>query len=132
VRQKGGRPFIAARLLPDWTHYRGHYYAKAQNMVRHLRAAYDATLANYDLLLMPTVPLTATKLPAEDAARAFELLSNTAPFDCTHHPAMSVPCGMVEGLPVGMMLVGRMYAEATIHQAAAAFEVHGKWKSLIG
>lgn len=120
------------------THYRGHYYAKAQNLVRRLRAAYDATLANYDLLLMPTVPLTATKLPAEDApvseilARAFELLPNTAPFDCTHHPAMSVPCGMVDGLPVGMMLVGRMYAEATIYQAAAAFEAHANWKSLTG
>ena len=46
-------------------HYRGHYYAKAQNLVRRLRAAYDATLASHDLLLMPTVPMTATKLPAE-------------------------------------------------------------------
>ena len=120
------------------THYRGHYYAKAQNLVRRLRAAYDATLANYDLLLMPTVPLTATKLPAEDApiseilARAFELLPNTAPFDCTHHPAMSVPCGMVDGLLVGMMLVGKMYDEATIYQAAAAFEANADWKSLTG
>ena len=48
-------------------HYRGHYYAKAQNLVRRLRAAYDAVLANYDLLLMPTVPMTATKLPEENA-----------------------------------------------------------------
>jgi len=117
-------------------HYRGHYYAKAQNLVRRLRAAYDATLAGYDLLLMPTVPMTATKLPGEDAsvgeilARAFELLPNTAPFDCTHHPAMSVPCGMVDGLPVGMQLVGRMYDEATIYRAEAAFEGDTDWKTL--
>ena len=37
-------------------HYRGHFYAKAQNLSRKLRAAYDAALANYDLLLMPTLP----------------------------------------------------------------------------
>ena len=116
-------------------HYRGHYYAKAQNIVRRLRAAYDATLAGYDLLLMPTVPMTATKLPAEDApvgdilARAFEMLPNTAPFDCTHHPAMSLPCGLVDGLPAGLQLVGRMYDEATIYQAAAAFEASVDWKA---
>ena len=117
-------------------HYRGHYYAKAQNLVRRLRAAYDAVLAQYDLLLMPTVPLTATKLPEQDAPipeilqRAFEVLPNTTPFDCTHHPAMSVPCGMADGLPVGMQLVGRLYDEATIYRAAAAFERAAMWKKI--
>ena len=116
-------------------HYRGHYYAKAQNLVRRLRAGYDQALAKYDLLLMPTLPMTASKLPDEDAPiseilqRAFEILPNTAPFDCTHHPAMSVPCGMVDGLPVGMMLVGRMYDESTIYRAAAAFEREVDWKA---
>ncbi len=118
------------------TRYRGHYYAKAQNLVRRLRAAYDGMLATYDLLLMPTLPMTATKLPAASApvdeiiTRAFETLPNTAPFDCTHHPAMSIPCGMVGGLPVGMMLVGRMFAEETIYRAAAAFEGGVDWKGL--
>ena len=118
------------------TRYRGHYYAKAQNLVRRLRAAYDAMFEQYDLLLMPTLPITATKLPAPDApvdeiiTRAFEILPNAAPFDCTHHPAMSIPCGMVDGLPVGMMLVGKMYAEETIYRAAAAFEDGVNWKGL--
>ena len=43
--------------------YRGHFYAKAQNLARQLSAAYDAALAEYDLLLMPTLPMRATKLP---------------------------------------------------------------------
>jgi amidase len=117
-------------------HYRGHYYAKAQNLVRRLRAAYDAVLANYDLLLMPTVPLTATRLPEENApiaeilARAFEMLPNTSPFDCTHHPAMSIPCGFAGGLPVGVQLVGKLYDETTIYRAAAAFEAAADWKTL--
>ena len=43
--------------------------------------------------------------------RALEMITNTAPFDITHHPAMSLPCGMVDGLPVGLMLVGRHFDE---------------------
>ena len=118
------------------TRYRGHYYAKAQNLVRRLRRAYDEVLARYDLLLMPTLPMVATPLPEANAPieqilqRAFEMLANTAQFDCTHHPAMSLPCGMVEGLPVGMMLVGKAYDEETIYRAAAAFENRVDWKTL--
>jgi amidase len=120
------------------TTHRGRYYGKAQNLVRRLRAAYDAVLARYDLLLMPTLPMTATPLPPSDAPteliiqRAFEMLPNTAPFDCTHHPSMSVPCGTVDGLPVGMMLTGRMFDEETIYRAAAAFEKGVDWKTLTG
>lgn len=120
------------------THFRGHYYAKAQNLVRRLRRAYDEVLARYDLLLMPTLPMVATPLPDANAPvdeviqRGFEILPNTAPFDATHHPAMSVPCGMVDGLPVGMMLVGRMFEEETIYRAAAAFEAGVQWKTLTG
>ena len=66
---------------------------------------------------MPTTPMKATKLPEPNAsredyvARALEMITNTAPFDITHHPAMSLPCGMVDGLPVGLMLVGRHFDE---------------------
>jgi amidase len=114
-------------------HHRGHFYAKAQNLSRKLRAAYDEALARYDLLLMPTVPLKATPLPPADAPRelyiqrAFEMLPNTAPFDATGHPAMSIPCGMSQGLPVGLMLIGKHYDESTIYRAAAAFEKAGDW-----
>lgn len=118
------------------TRHKGRYYAKAQNLVRRLRAAYDAVLSRYDLLLMPTLPMTATPLPAPDApvdeivTRAFEMLPNTAPFDATHHPAMSLPCGTVDGLPVGAMLVGKMLDEETIYRAAAAFEAGVDWKGI--
>ena len=108
--------------------YHGRYYAKAQNLSRSLTAAYDATLQECDLLVMPTVPLKATRLPAtnasreESVARSMEMAPNTAPFDVTGHPALTVPCGMSEGLPVGMMLIGRMGDEATVLRAADAFQ----------
>ncbi len=47
----------------------GRYYGKAMNIVRQLRAAYDAALVQHDLLLMPTTPIKATKLPSPEAAR---------------------------------------------------------------
>jgi amidase len=112
------------------------YYGKALNISRRLTAAYDQALETYDLLLMPTTPMKATPLPAPNAnredyvARALEMISNTAPFDVTHHPAMSLPCGMIDGLPVGLMLVGRHFAEATIYRAAHAFEKSGDWKAM--
>ena len=85
---------------------------------------------------MPTVPITASKIPApnasieENVARALEMIANTAPFDSTGHPAMSIPCGLVDGLPVGMMLVGKRYDEATIYRGAYAFEQAGDWKGI--
>jgi amidase len=117
-------------------HYRGHFYAKAQNLSRKLRAAYDEALLKYDLLLMPTLPMKATPLPPPDAPRelyiqrAFEMVANTAPFDATGHPAMSVPCGMSNGLPIGLMLIGKHFDESTIYRAAAAFEGAGDWKAM--
>ena len=116
-------------------HYRGRYYAKAQNQARRLRAAYDAALATHDLLLMPTLPVKATPLPPPEAplalilSRAFEMIPNTAPFDVTGHPSMSLPCGMSDGLPIGLMLTGRMFDEKTIYQAAHAFEQATDWRS---
>jgi amidase len=108
--------------------YQGRYYAKAQNLARILGAAYDEALKSVDLLLMPTLPLKATPLPAPDAsreeyvARALEMISNTCPFDVTGHPAITVPAGMSAGLPVGMMLIGRHWEDGTVLRAADAFQ----------
>jgi amidase len=113
--------------------YQGYYYAKAQNLRRQLRAAYDEALSRYDLLLMPTLPLKATKLPGPDAgpeeitARSWEMIGNTCAFNVTGHPAMNIPCGMEDGRPIGAMLIGRHWNEARIYQAAAAFEASGDW-----
>lgn len=108
--------------------YGGEYYARAQNLRRRLRAAYDEVLGQYDVLLMPTLPIVAPPLPAADAgpreivARALEMVPNTPAFDLTGHPSLSLPCGEVDGLPVGLMLTGRHFEEATLYQLAYACE----------
>ncbi|MFC3228830.1 amidase [Marinibaculum pumilum] len=127
-------------LMMFGTHVNNHFgprhYGKAVNVSRRLKAAYDRVLAEFDLLLMPTTPMKATPLPAAGAgaeeifARALEPTTNTLPFDITHHPAMSLPCGMADGLPIGLMLVGRHFEETVIYRAAHAFEQAGDWKRM--
>ena len=117
-------------------HHRGHYFARSQNLARQLTAAYDDALGRYDLLLMPTLPMVAPPIPGPDAPlslyiqRAFEMIPNTAPFDITGHPSMSIPCGLSDGLPVGLMLTGKHYDESAIYRAAHAFEQDEDWRTL--
>jgi amidase len=117
---------LAGKYGLDTAH--GRYYAMAQNVARTLAAAYDAALADVDLLVVPTLPMRATVRPGRDAGvvetlgRALEMLANTSPFDVTGHPACSVPAPLADGLPVGMMLVGRQFDDATVLRAAHAYE----------
>jgi amidase len=117
---------LAGRYAID--RYQGRHYAMARNLAPQLRAAYDEALATFDVLVMPTLPLTASVIPADDApreevvARALEMLANTSPFDVTGHPACSVPAGPVNGLPAGMMIIGRQFEDAAVLRVAHAYE----------
>jgi amidase len=117
---------LCARIMRN--RYGSYYSAKAQNLVREVRAAYDAVFANHDLLLMPTTPMKAHRIPPPDATPAeilgvaLDMTGNTAPFDATGHPSMSVPAGMSDGLPVGLMLTGRYGEDDVVLRAGHAFE----------
>jgi amidase len=106
----------------------GSYYAKARNLEARLTQAYDEQLARFDVLAMPTLPITASLLPppgapvAEVLGRALEMIGNTAPFDVTGHPACSVPAGLAGGLPVGLMLIGKRFDDACVLRAARCVE----------
>jgi amidase len=108
--------------------YGGRYYAMARNLALELTAAYDAALAEADVLIMPTLPIVASTIPAagasreEQLARSLEMIANTAPFDVSGHPATSVPAGLSDGLPAGMMIVGRHLADNMCLRVAHAYE----------
>jgi amidase len=116
--------------------YYGRYYAKAQNIRRTLVAAYDEALSRYDILAMPTTPIRATKQVGRDAsieesiASGFSMLRNTCVADVTGHPSLSVPCGMSDGLPIGLMLTGRKLEDNILIAASQAFERLGDWKAM--
>jgi amidase len=123
-------------ILGEYMHRRYHnrYHAKAQNLRVLLRTAYDEVLAAHDLMAMPTIPFPATKIPPPDCSReyyvdaALNMQQNTCPFDVSGHPALTVPCAKVNGLPIGMMLVARHFDEVTLIRAAHAFEQSGDWQ----
>ena len=115
------------------TQYHGRYHAKAHNLALALRAAYDKALAQVDILVMPTIPHTADKLPpayspVADLIDASNMLQNTMPFDVSGHPAFTIPCGKVNDLPVGLMLVGKTMDDATLISAAQAFACSFDWQ----
>ncbi len=114
----------------------GHYYAKGQHLRMALGRAYDEVLESYDVLAMPTTPFRATPIPepdcgiAETAAFAMRMIGNTCQFGATGHPAISVPCGVADDLPIGLQLVGRHLDEATMFRVAESFEKVGDWKTM--
>jgi amidase len=105
----------------------GALYAKAQNLRPWLREAYDRALDGVDALLLPTTPwrahlLTPEPSMSEKVLRGWQNLGNTYPTDMTGHPAISLPLAEADGLPVGVMLVGRRFDDALLLGLAATCE----------
>jgi amidase len=116
---------VAGRWLRD--RYAGALYAKAQNLRPWLRAAYDRELEAVDVLLLPTTPWRAHTLSpelslAERVLRGWANLANAYPTDMTGHPAISLPLAEADGLPVGVMLVGRRFADERLLAIGATCE----------
>jgi amidase len=112
--------------------YFGSLYAKAQNQRQCLRTAYDRVLNEVDFLVMPTSPRRAHELApdgslSERLLRCWNMLGNTTPFDMTGHPSLSMPIGEADGLPVGLMVSGRMFDEARILSFAQTCEMAIGW-----
>jgi amidase len=113
--------------------YHGRLYGKAQNQRRVLQASYDQVLEQVDVLAMPTTPMKAHRYDPKIDRRGlinhgWNMLANTAPFDMTGHPSLSLPCAKSDGLPVGLMLTGRHFDEATLLRMAHAFEQSVSWE----
>jgi amidase len=112
--------------------YFGGLYAKAQNLRPWLIEAHDRALAGVDVLLLPTTPglphLVDFELPlAERVLRGWAVLTNTYPTDMTGHPALTLPAAEADGLPVGVMVVGRRFADDRLLSLAATYERRFGW-----
>jgi aspartyl-tRNA(Asn)/glutamyl-tRNA(Gln) amidotransferase subunit A len=111
---------------------------KAYAMVSAYSEQWRAFMKSYDLLLTPTLPVSA--FPAGDDYPAqingvpmtyLGWTKFTYPFNITGKPAASVPCGLTSaGLPVGLQIVGRWRDDATVFAASAAFESARPWRGL--
>ena len=101
-----------------------------QAMRSEVYDAIQAALADHDLLVTPTLAC----LPVDngtDGNTVDPLIGwcLTYPINFTGHPAASVPAGLADGLPVGMQIVGRRFADADVLAASAAFERLRPWQA---
>lgn len=107
-------------------------YAKAKNIILQLEQRYNELLNDHDVLVMPTVPIHPFERDMslnrkERVGRIVENHRNTAQFDHTHHPALSVPCGSADGFPVGFQVVGSHFDEESVFRVAKAVEDLSDW-----
>jgi amidase len=101
-------------------------------------------LKKYDVLIMPTLPAVPGPIsaagdtgPLERLSRSIGMTYNTAPYNSTGHPALTLPVGFAPAkgdekikLPVGMQIVGRKFEDLTCPKVAAAWEKASNWKKL--
>ncbi|MBM3152065.1 MAG: amidase [Chloroflexi bacterium] len=99
-------------------------YALARRVQAEEKRWFDGFFSEFDLLLLPTTPIPAPLIEGTDALeQARRLTRFTAPFNLAGLPALSIPCGEnAEGLPLGLQLAARPWAEAAILRAAFSYE----------
>ena len=116
--------------------YYDAYYKKAQNIRGAILGEFDKAFCDVDVILTPTAPVTAFALNESDKDRVKTYQTDicTVPANIAGLPAVSFPCGEgVDGMPVGIQLIGRKFDEKTILNVANIFEkntdcaVNTKW-----
>jgi len=108
----------------------GYFYGRAQNLAHSIRRAYDDALSGIDVLALPTTTTPSVKLPGSGAPMDLDTtmqqiggyMWNTAQFNVSGHPALSVPCKATSNMPTGLMLVGKYFDESTLYRVASKHE----------
>jgi aspartyl-tRNA(Asn)/glutamyl-tRNA(Gln) amidotransferase subunit A len=111
--------------------YYDAYYLKAQKVRTVIRREFDAAFAQYDALVSPVTPTPAFRI-GEKANDPYAMYLNdvfTLPVNIAGLPGISVPCGFVDGLPVGLQIIGKPFDEATVLRVARAYEATADWRS---
>ncbi len=104
--------------------YHDEYYEKAQDARAWVKRDFDEALQTADVLATPTMPVLPPKRgeSLDDPLQLYLMDANTVPVNLANLPAISVPAGRADGLPVGLQLVGPAFGEPLILRAASAVE----------
>lgn len=126
-RSEGFGPEVKRRIMLGTyalsSGYYDAYYLKALQVRTLVKQDFDKAFGEVDVLITPTAPTTAFKIGELSDPLAMYLQDIcTIPINLAGLPGISLPCGFANGLPVGMQIIGKPLAEATIIQAAYAFE----------
>lgn len=106
--------------------YYDAYYLKAQKVRTLIKQDFEKVFENYDVVIGPTTPTTAFRIGAQVDDPLTMYLNDilTIPVNLAGLPAISIPCGFIDGLPVGLQIIGKALDEATVLRTAHAFEQH--------
>lgn len=109
--------------------YYDAYYKKAQKIRRLIKQDFDEAFKDVDVILGPTSPHTAFKLGEKSSDPVTMYLEDiyTIAVNLAGIPGMSLPAGMLDGLPIGMQLVGPAFAEARLLNVAHQFQLNTDW-----
>jgi aspartyl-tRNA(Asn)/glutamyl-tRNA(Gln) amidotransferase subunit A len=104
--------------------YYDAYYGTAQRVRTVIKREHDALFERFDLLVSPTCATTAFPLgaKAQDPLAMYLTDLLTIPSNMAGLPGLSIPCGLSDGLPVGLQLIGPQFAENVLYRVAAALE----------
>jgi aspartyl-tRNA(Asn)/glutamyl-tRNA(Gln) amidotransferase subunit A len=119
---------VLTRLRTGQT-FTGMDYAQARRDRDELRREWLGFLSEHDVILSPTTLIAAPPRDGQDAvAAAQRLTANTAPFNLTGLPAISIPCGFTQsGLPIGLQLASGPWREGLLLRVARAYERATPW-----
>ena len=100
------------------------FYGQAQKVRTLIKQEHDALFERFDLLVSPTSPTVAFPLGARTENPLAMYLADvlTIPSNMAGMPGLSIPCGLSEGLPVGLQLIGPQFSENTLFRAGHALE----------
>jgi aspartyl-tRNA(Asn)/glutamyl-tRNA(Gln) amidotransferase subunit A len=104
--------------------YYDAYYKKAQKVRTLIKKDFEDVFEKYDVIVGPTTPTPAFKI-GEKTSDPMTMYANdilTIPVNLAGVPAISVPCGFLNGLPLGLQIIGKHFDESTIYRVAHAFE----------
>ncbi|HSI66734.1 MAG TPA: Asp-tRNA(Asn)/Glu-tRNA(Gln) amidotransferase subunit GatA [Planococcus sp. (in: firmicutes)] len=104
--------------------YYDAYYKKAQKVRTLIKKDFDDAFAQYDVIIGPTTPTPAFKI-GEKVDEPLTMYANdilTIPVNLAGVPAISVPCGFDNGLPLGLQIIGSYFDEETVYRVAHAYE----------
>jgi aspartyl-tRNA(Asn)/glutamyl-tRNA(Gln) amidotransferase subunit A len=133
TRENGFGPEVKRRImLGTYALSAGYYdawYVKAQKVRTLIRREFDAVFEKYDALVTPTSPTVPFKIGEKTDDPLAMYLSDvcTLPINIAGVPGISIPAGFVEGLPVGMQIIGRHFSEETLLRVAYAYEQSTEW-----
>ena len=105
--------------------FRDAYYDKAQRVRTLIKQDFDKAFESCDVVISPTTPTVAFKLGerTSDPLAMYKADLLTTPASMAGIPAISIPCGMVDGMPVGLQIMGKQFDEETVMRVAYAYEM---------